>query len=141
MMVRRIINTAGIVGLVTLLAVSILPGCYYDVEENLIVRDTTYVYDTTGGGGGCDTTAMSFSQDIAPVFAQYCNVCHSSAAQLGSVVLDNYADVIVEVENGRLLGAIKQESGYSPMPQGGGKLDDCTISKVSAWINQGAPDN
>lgn len=56
MMVRRIINTAGVVGLVTLIAVSILPGCYYDVEENLIVRDTTYVYDTTGGGGGCDTT-------------------------------------------------------------------------------------
>lgn len=140
MMGRRIINTAWVSLLVVLFSVSVLPGCYYDVEENLIVRDTTYVYDTTGGGG-CDTNAMSYLQDIAPVFSQYCNVCHSSAAQMGSVVLDNYNDVMVEVENGRLMGAVKQESGYSPMPQGGGKLDDCTIAKMSAWINQGAPNN
>jgi hypothetical protein len=140
MTARRIINAIGFLSFFTLLALTILPGCYYDVEEELVIRDTTYVYDSTGGGG-CDTMAVSFSEEVLPVFDLYCNVCHSSAAQLGSVVLDNYADVSVVVESGQLLGAINWESGYSPMPKDGAKLDDCSLAKINAWVHQDAPNN
>lgn len=140
MMVPRIIRNTGAAAAIMLMALSTLPGCYYDVEENLIVRDTVYVYDTTGGSG-CDTMAVSFAQEVMPVFNQQCNVCHSSAAQLGSVVLDNYDDVIIVVESGQLLGAINHETGYSPMPKDGPKLDDCTLAQINAWVHQGAPNN
>jgi len=140
-MVRQIINTASGILLFSLFVISVLPGCYYDVEQNLVVHDTTYVYDTTGGGGGCDTTNVSYSLEVAPVFVQQCNVCHSSAAQLGSVVLDNYNDVVIWVENGQLLAAINHDTGFSPMPKDGPQLDACTLAKINAWVHQGAPNN
>jgi len=105
-----------------------LTSCYYDNEEDLYP-----------GGTACDTTNVSYSTSVAPVFAAYCNNCHSGGAPSGNIATDNYASVKANIS--RIKGAINHTSGYSPMPQGGNKLGDCELSKISAWINQGMPNN
>lgn len=89
----------------------------------------------------CSTANISFSADVKPVIQVQCNHCHGALIELGGVVLENYADVKGWVDNGRFLGAIKHLPGFSPMPQVGTMLDDCTIAKIESWIEDGAPDN
>ncbi len=91
--------------------------------------------------GGCDTSAISFAQDIWPVIKTACKGCHSGANPSGGIDLSNYTAVKTVALNGKLLGAISWQQGFTPMPQGGNKLSDCTIAKVKKWIDDGTPDN
>lgn len=116
--------------LATLFAVlGLMNACYYDVEEDL--------YPDTG----CNTENVTFSGMVQPILQDNCLSCHSAAAQFGGIVLEGYDQVLIHVNNGTLLGAIKRDSGFSPMPQGQPKLADCTIEKIAVWIQSGAPDN
>lgn len=89
----------------------------------------------------CVTSNMSYSKDIKPIFSAngcYVSGCHGSA---DGVPLDSYATLKVVVDANRLVGSIKQQVGFSKMPKVGNKMSDCDISKVEAWITQGAKDN
>lgn len=69
-------------------------------------------------------------------------MCHGGSASAGAgIALDNYAAVKVYVSNGRLLNSILQNGQASAMPKGGGKMDACSINKVSTWIKNGALNN
>jgi hypothetical protein len=48
--------------------------------------------------------------------------------------------VKVVADNGRLMGSIKQLTGYSAMPVGG-KLADCEITQIQKWVNAGKLNN
>jgi len=109
---------------------TLLTGCYYDVEEEL--------YPATVS---CDTSNVTYSLTVKPIIDDNCIVCHSQASQQGSVVLETYNDIQVYASSGQLLGAIKHESGFSPMPQGGAKLSDCNILKIEKWVSSGIPNN
>lgn len=89
----------------------------------------------------CDTTNITFSATIFPVIQNSCLGCHSGAAPSGGIRLESHADVVAQVNSGRLLGAIRHEQGYSPMPQNGAKLSDCDITQFEKWIENGAPNN
>ncbi len=107
-------------------------GCYYDSRENL--------YPTLNQT--CtDTVNVTYSSKIVPILSSYCTSCHSGSSPSGNVQLSTYAGVKAVVDNGKLLGSIKQNGTASPMPQSGGKLDDCKITAFSKWINAGAPNN
>ena len=43
------------------------------------------------------------------------------------------------VSFGRIIGSINHENGFSQMPSGGDKLDQCTIDKITNWVENGAP--
>ena len=103
-----------------------LSSCYYDNYDDL----ATDV-------GVCDTVSMTYTMDIAPIMMQNCTSCHGGAAPAGNIPLENYIDVKAVADNGSLLGTMDHASGWSAMPKNQPKLDVCTISKVSAWINQG----
>ena len=107
----------------------ILASCAKDVDEDLNPIDT------------CNTDAVSFQNDVLPLFNTNCNGCHGAASNFGGITLDNYADAKTVVDSERLLGAIKRDDGFSPMPQGASKLNDCSIDKVAAWLADGAPNN
>ena len=111
-----------------------LGGCYYDSEESLYPQISN----------SCDTVNVSFGGTTKDILQASCLTCHSSsnAAALGGAIrLENYSDLIIQVNNGKLMGAIRHEPGYSAMPQGGGKLSDCEIIQLQAWINGGALNN
>ena len=105
---------------------SLSTGCYYDNEE--------YLYGT------CDTTNVTFTKDIKPIMDANCINCHSS----GAINLTTYEGVKAKVSDSTLYKSISYSySGASSsknMPSAG-KLDDCSINKVKAWIDEGAINN
>jgi mono/diheme cytochrome c family protein len=100
-------------------------------------KDTSCVETITT----CDTSAVSYSGFIAPLFNTFCAGCHSGGNPSGGLVLNSYNGVKAVAVNGRLVGAISWSAGYQKMPQSGNKLSDCSIAKITAWINDGAPNN
>lgn len=110
--------------------VTFFQSCYYDIEEDLYPQPPA-----------CDTTNVSYADDVWPVINTNCTGCHSGGAPSGNVSLENYDDIVIAANNGSLLGTIKHEDGWSPMPKGGGKLNDCDIAKIESWVNNGTPEN
>ncbi|MBE0650943.1 MAG: hypothetical protein IH595_08870 [Bacteroidales bacterium] len=98
-------------------------------------------YQTLYPSGPCDTTGVTFSATVKPILSTNCTGCHNSNFPSGSIALDTYSSVVSAVKGGRFLGSIQQAPGYIPMPQGAGKLSDCDISRIEAWINKGMPNN
>jgi hypothetical protein len=114
---------------IALLSLVGFTSCYYDVEENLYPKNE------------CVTTNLSFVADIQPILERNCYACHSAAANTANVTLEGHSQLLHQISNGRLLGAIRHDQGYTPMPQGAPKLIACDIAKIEQWVNDGAPNN
>lgn len=108
-------------------------SCYYDNEE--------YLYPDNGGIPGCDTTDVTYSGTVAPILVNNCNDCHNPASPSGGVIVDNYTDLLVYVNNGRFWGSINHDQGYQPMPRNSPKLSECNLTKIKKWIDDGALNN
>lgn len=108
--------------------VFILGGCASDSEEELYP-----------GSIACDTTDVTYSKSLAPVFAANCNSCHSGDNPANNIRTDNYSSVKTNIA--RIHGAINREPGFSAMPQDGAKLSDCDLKKIDIWIADGMPEN
>ena len=89
----------------------------------------------------CETENVSYSGFVAGIFDTSCNGCHSTTEAFGGVILDQYEMVKIEVDNGKLFGAINWSEGFERMPQGQDQLDSCTIVKIKSWIDEGAQNN
>lgn len=112
-----------------LIMIVILSSCYYDVEDE--------IYPTTE----CMTTDMSYALDIIPILEADCYECHSISANNGNVTLEGHENILKYVNDGKLLGAINHDGGFSPMPKERAKLLDCEIAKIDTWITDGALNN
>lgn len=104
-------------------------ACYYDVEEDFRKASS------------CDTESVTYSTDILNILTNRCYKCHAASLNLGNVTLEGYEKLMIYVNSGRLLGAIKRQSGYEPMPQNEAMLPACDILKIETWVNNGAPNN
>ncbi len=91
--------------------------------------------------GECSTIAISYSQDVRPILQNSCVGCHSGNPPAGNIDLSSHAGVAELALNGRLVGAISHAPAYEPMPQGGNQLASCSIDQITAWVNDGAPNN
>jgi mono/diheme cytochrome c family protein len=120
-----------IFSLLTISAVSmlVLSGCYYDNQQDLYPKIT------------CDVTSATYSGNVATIIQSNCISCHSSAAQLGGVNLEGYTNLKPYASNGKLAGVIEQLPGFSPMPKGASKLNECDIAVIKKWISDGAGNN
>lgn len=108
-----------------------LSGCYYDSKEFLYPQLSK-----------CDTANITYTYCVTPILANNCIGCHSgSASSGGGIKLDNYAEVMKQVGNGKLIGSIKWTSGYSPMPKLQAKLQSSDIAIIQKWIDAGSPNN
>ncbi len=108
-----------------------LYGCYNDSEEYLYPNITN----------NCDTTNITYSRTIKTIISESCLSCHQGSGAGGGVDLSSYSNVKTQADNGKLLGTIKQLSGFSPMPKGTAKLSDCKINQVDIWIRKGSQNN
>lgn len=92
--------------------------------------------------GPCDSVLVSFNADVKPVLQNKCVGCHTTATSAnGMVALSTHAGVTSSITGGRLIGAIKHTPGFTAMPNGGPKLNDCEIAKISNWVTEGALNN
>lgn len=110
----------------------LLSSCYYDNGEDL--------YQNLGPTP-CDTSEVSYINFVVPLLERLCINCHMGNMPSGAINLENYPSVLARVNSGILMGAIRHDPGFSPMPRGGNKIPACDIEQLQAWINQGAKDN
>ncbi len=89
----------------------------------------------------CETDALTYNNAIADILNTSCatSSCHDSNTTT-TFSMANYTDALAAVGDGKIVGAINHESGFTQMPKDGTKLDDCTIDKLTSWINDGAPE-
>lgn len=104
-------------------------SCYYDAEDELYLEIE------------CDTSMTTYSGVVLPIIQQNCYGCHSQAANQGGINLEGYSNLKTLVDAELLLGVIKHQSGFSPMPKNAPKMLDCKILQIETWINQGAQNN
>lgn len=108
----------------------IMQSCYYDKEEDLYPVPPP-----------CDTTNVTYSANVWPVINDNCTSCHSGSAPSGNISLTDYNDIVASADNGSLLGTIRHDAGWSPMPKGGAQLPDCDIQRIEIWVADGTPNN
>ncbi len=89
----------------------------------------------------CEDSLVSFNTSILPMMNTSCNSCHSGSSPSSNVRLDNYADVKNYAANGSLMGVINHSSGFSPMPKGKPKWNECRIFTLQKWIDEGMQNN
>ncbi len=86
------------------------------------------------------TEEISFSEDVQPIIMNSCAVsgCHTGANPANNM---NFSTYDIVFANRVLIGkSVRHESGATPMPVGP-QLSADQISKISCWIEQGAPNN
>ncbi len=108
-----------------------LNSCYYDRADKLYPSTT------------CDTAKMNFTNNIKPILTNNClnQGCHTTANPNASIVLDAYSGTQATIAGDKLINALKYLAGGSKNMPPAGKISDCDISKVEAWIKRGAPEN
>lgn len=113
-----------------LLLMFVAQACYYDNVEELYPVPPS-----------CDTTNVTYLGTVWPIIDNNCTVCHSGSTPSGNVSLTDYNEIAAAAESGLLMGTIRHDPGYSPMPKGGGSLSDCEITQLQIWVDEGTPDN
>jgi hypothetical protein len=119
-----------------LLAFAPFAGCYRDKADQLYPNGTT-------GNTTCDTTNITYSGTVKAIIAQNCAIsgCHDGS-NASTYDMSDYSGLYFYcIATNKLLGSIRHDNGYVAMPQGAPKLDDCSINKITAWVNNGAYNN
>ena len=120
-----------IIGPLLILILFLLFSCKYYNEEDL-----------TPDPPPCDTTNVTYTTTILPIFESYCLECHNTQTAEGNIILDTYNGAKIPALDGRLWKAVSWEPGFpSPMPKGGSQLSSCDQAKIKKWIDSGIPQN
>lgn len=96
--------------------------------------------NTTDCNCFCDPDLFTFNATIKPLINNKCVGCHKPGSLSGDIDLSTYVKIKAQADNGKLLGSISHDAGFTPMPEGG-KLSDCEITQIGKWIEAGAPEN
>ena len=120
--------------LIIIISTAVFSSCYYDKEELL--------YGGANNGPCTDTTlSISYVQKVVPSLQQFCYRCHTGSFPSGSQIMGTYSADKAMGQNGKLFGSINHSSGFSPMPKGMAKLNNCQIAIIKKWIDTGLLNN
>lgn len=95
---------------------------------------------------------VSYQFDVLPILKLQCYRCHSAdkykVLTSNTLNMEDFAALknFSTPANGRnnvsyLVGNIRHDEGFVAMPYDGGKLSDCEIALITAWVDSGAPQN
>lgn len=94
--------------------------------------------------GTCETDNLTYDGWAQEFIDGNCATsgCHDANAANNNTPysMHTYESAKAAVDAGRIIGAINRAAGFNPMPKGEAKLSDCDISKMEAWIADGAPE-
>ena len=118
-------------GLLSAFLVFSLSSCLYDKSGSL----------TPTSCSTSPTSQVSFSRDIFPIIQANCLQCHDAKNHSDGIVIENYRQISESGKSGELYNSIQISSfGKAYMPKGG-RLKDCEIALIQAWIKQGTLNN
>src|ERR1051326_6980034 len=109
---------------------AVLAGCFYDKESELHPKVVSNV---------CDTTNVTYSNQIVTLVNSYCISCHYSGGVSG-YDYSSWNDLHTNALNGQLMGSVQYQPHHPPMPPSF-QLDACHIRQLQMWVNAGAPNN
>jgi cytochrome c553 len=89
----------------------------------------------------CGNLPFTYSGAVASLMTTYCTRCHGATSPRAGIDLSTYDGVKAVALNGKLLGTIKKETGFKPMPPGNTKIPDCQIRQIENWVKAGSPNN
>lgn len=89
--------------------------------------------------GECETENLNFNDHIAVIIKDYCAGCHGGNNPDGDLLLENYQQVRAAGMDGRLLGTIRKQAGFIPMPFYG-SMTDCEVNQIEAWVFNNMPE-
>jgi len=121
--------------IILFLGIFLFSACYYDKKDQVYPQVVVAT---------CDTSNITYSVTVTNILNTSCNNCHGTASANvsgGGILLSTYASVKPYVTNGKLINSILQNGQASPMPKNMAKLDQCTINKLTLWVNKGALNN
>ncbi|RZJ89131.1 MAG: hypothetical protein EOO60_10360 [Hymenobacter sp.] len=95
---------------------------------------------------------VSYQANVLPILKQQCYRCHSAdkykVLTSNTLNMEDFAALqyYATPANGRnnvsyLVGNIRHDPGFVAMPYDGGKLSDCEIATIKAWVDAGALSN
>ena len=93
---------------------------------------TPPVTPPTGGGG-----TVTYTANIKSIIDANCVSCHSPGGQIGSVPLENYAQVSAKAS--AIKNRIEKPAGDPLVMPKGGKLSQANIDLINKWIADGMP--
>jgi mono/diheme cytochrome c family protein len=92
--------------------------------------------------------AMSFTNQVLPVFEESCTRCHGSSRQSGGLRLDSYAALVAGGKDGAVVVPGDAPSSLlvelitsGEMPKNAAPLTDEKIQVIIEWVDTGALDN
>ena len=97
--------------------------------------------DSYGNVNACDTSAVTFSQDIKMIIGQNCEGCHNGASTSGGLNLAGYQNISASALSGGIMDRVTRSAGDPLLMPPGQALSDCDQSKLRTWMNEGAPNN
>ena len=109
-------------------------ACVYDVEE---LRDEV----DEPGMNDCNLGEVTYSGGVAPLLDMHCNRCHASNIAVAGIRLGDYDEVSEFVDDGLLRCAVSHRGNCTPMPPDRGRIPDCDVAAIEAWLDAGALDN
>jgi hypothetical protein len=121
--------------IILFLGIFLFSACYYDKKDQVYPQVVVAT---------CDTSNITYSVTVTNILNTSCNNCHGTASANisgGGILLSTYASVKPYITNGKLINSILQNGQASPMPKNMAKLDQCTINKLTLWVNKGALNN
>lgn len=87
------------------------------------------------------TSTVSLKRDVFPIIKTNCLSCHDAANHNGGIVLDSYENLQLYGKSDDLVNSIRiAANGKAYMPKGG-RLLDCEIALIQAWVKQGLVNN
>lgn len=93
----------------------------------------------------CDTTSVSYKNDIAPIMIKYCNSCHGGVnPSVGNIDYSNYEQLAPLAADSPyyIYNVVSYNNRFKKMPPyPSPRLDTCEILKILAWTNRKAPNN
>ncbi len=117
------------------------PRAAFTTDQKNVVKNWILQGALNNVCDACDTTNVTFKGSVFPIVETYCLGCHSGNSPGGGIYLRNYNDLVAVANNGKLMGSIRHDPGYSPMPKNANKLSDCQIETFNIWIKNGTPNN
>lgn len=83
------------------------------------------------------TDTVSYNGTVKAILNAKCaySGCHSTQSKKDGVILDTYSSAKEEFSNGEALCTIYHDC--TPMPEGGSKLADDVILKLTCWAKNG----
>jgi len=95
---------------------------------------------------------VSYQAHVLPILVQNCYSCHNAqnykSLASNTFNMEDFTQVkyYSSPANGinnvsYMVGNIRHDAGFVAMPSNGGKLSDCEIATIKAWVDAGAPSN